>query len=180
MTNKLVVFINSLKVPKIKKSLLYEMKFLVPIFSCLQNPWLGATAPISPLFSALCPHLNLLNLPRTKFLDTPLERKILRTAAVTTVVVCWVGVWQGIVLYVFTSVLNYLLTTSSLCYASVLNNQGASFSDTLVIPAKDGRRRIFGVHHSAVDILILLGDFAVLVYSWLLNYRSDLQGLKSP
>ena len=37
MTNKLVV-INSLKVPKIKKILLYEMKFLVPNYSCLQNP----------------------------------------------------------------------------------------------------------------------------------------------
>ena len=38
MTNKLVVTINSLKVPKIKKILLYEMKFLVPNYSCLQNP----------------------------------------------------------------------------------------------------------------------------------------------
>ena len=38
MTNKLVVFINSLKVPKIKKILLYKMKFLVPNYSCLQNP----------------------------------------------------------------------------------------------------------------------------------------------
>ena len=41
MTNKLVVIINSLKVPKIKKILLYEIKFLVPNYSCLQNPWLG-------------------------------------------------------------------------------------------------------------------------------------------
>ena len=38
MTNKLVVIINSLKVPKIKKILVYEMKFLVPNYSCLQNP----------------------------------------------------------------------------------------------------------------------------------------------
>ena len=38
MTNKLVVIINSLKVPKIKKILLYEMKVLVPNYSCLQNP----------------------------------------------------------------------------------------------------------------------------------------------
>jgi len=38
MTNKLVVIINSLKVPKITKILLYEMKFLVPNYSCLQNP----------------------------------------------------------------------------------------------------------------------------------------------
>jgi len=37
-TNKLVVIINSLKVQKIKKMLLYEMKFLVPNYSCLQNP----------------------------------------------------------------------------------------------------------------------------------------------
>jgi len=40
MTNKLVVIINSLKVTKIKKILLYEMKFIVPNYSCLQNPWL--------------------------------------------------------------------------------------------------------------------------------------------
>jgi len=45
MTNKLVVIINSLKIPKIKKILLYEMKFLVPNYSCLQNPWLGAYRP---------------------------------------------------------------------------------------------------------------------------------------
>jgi len=38
MTNKLVVIINSLKVTKMKKILLYEMKFLVPNYSCLQNP----------------------------------------------------------------------------------------------------------------------------------------------
>ena len=30
MTNRLVVVLNSLKVPKIKKTLLYEMKSLVP------------------------------------------------------------------------------------------------------------------------------------------------------
>ena len=48
MTNKLVVIINSFKVPKIKRILLYEMKFLVPKWSCLQNPWRGGYAPISP------------------------------------------------------------------------------------------------------------------------------------
>jgi hypothetical protein len=51
MTNKLVVIINSLKVPKIKKILLYEMKFLVPNYSCLQNPWLGGVTPPTPPFS---------------------------------------------------------------------------------------------------------------------------------
>ena len=38
MTNKLVVIINSLKVPQIKKILLYEMKFLVPNYSCYRTP----------------------------------------------------------------------------------------------------------------------------------------------
>ena len=38
IANKLVVVINSLKVPKIKKILLYEMKFLVPNYSFFQNP----------------------------------------------------------------------------------------------------------------------------------------------
>ena len=37
MTNKLVVITKSLKVPKIKKILLYETKFLVPNYSCLKN-----------------------------------------------------------------------------------------------------------------------------------------------
>jgi hypothetical protein len=73
MTNKLVVIINSLKVPKIKSILLYEMIFLVPNYSCLQNTWLGGYRPQIPVLSVLCPQLNLLNPPpRTKFLGTPL------------------------------------------------------------------------------------------------------------
>ena len=63
MTNKMVVIINSLKVPKIKKILLYEMKFLVPNYSYLQNPWLGGYNPQIPILCALCPQLNLLNPP---------------------------------------------------------------------------------------------------------------------
>jgi len=38
MPNKLVVIINSLTVSKSEKILLYETKFLVPNYSCLQNP----------------------------------------------------------------------------------------------------------------------------------------------
>jgi len=60
MTNKLVVIINSHKVPKIKKILLYEMKFLVRNYSCLQKPWLEGYSPQIPV---LCPQLNLLNSP---------------------------------------------------------------------------------------------------------------------
>jgi len=63
MTDKLVVFIKSLKVPKIKKIILYEMKFLVTIYSCLQNTWLGGNRPQIPVLSVLCPQLNLLNPP---------------------------------------------------------------------------------------------------------------------
>ena len=69
MTNKLVVIINSLKIPKIKKLLLHKMEFLVPNYSCLQNPWLGGYRHQFPF---LCPQLNLLNPPQTKFLGTPL------------------------------------------------------------------------------------------------------------
>ena len=39
------------------------MKFLVPNYSCLQNPWLGCYRPQIPVLSFLCPHLNLLNTP---------------------------------------------------------------------------------------------------------------------
>ena len=55
-----------------KKMLPYEMKFLVPNYSCLQNPWLGGYRPQIPVLSALCPQLNLLNPPPKKFLGTPL------------------------------------------------------------------------------------------------------------
>ena len=74
MTNKLAVIINSLKVPKIKKILLYEIKFLVPNYSCFQNPWLGGYRPQIPVLSVLCTQLNLLTPYRTKFLGTPLLR----------------------------------------------------------------------------------------------------------
>jgi len=69
MTNKLVI-INSHKVHKVKKILLYEIKFLVPNYSCLQNPWVGDYRPQIPVLSVLnwicCPP------PPTKFLGTPL------------------------------------------------------------------------------------------------------------
>jgi len=52
------------------------MKFLVPNYSCLQNPWLGGYRPQIPVLSVLCPQLNLLNPPRTKFLGTPLTYRI--------------------------------------------------------------------------------------------------------
>ena len=61
MTNKLVVVINSLKIPKIKKLLPYEIKFLLTNHSCLQNPWLGGYRPQIPVLSVLCPKRNLLN-----------------------------------------------------------------------------------------------------------------------
>ena len=44
-----------------KKMLPYEMKFLVPNYSCLQNHWLGGYRPQIPVLSVLCPQLNLLN-----------------------------------------------------------------------------------------------------------------------
>ena len=65
MTNKLVVIINSLKVPKIKKILLYEMKFLVPNYRCLQNPWLGGYLPRSPF-----------SLSSNEFVEPPPPNKI--------------------------------------------------------------------------------------------------------
>ena len=71
MTHKLVVIINSLKVPKIKTILLHEVKFLVPNYSCLQNPWLGGYRPQIPVLSVLN-WVCWTPPPRTKFLGTPL------------------------------------------------------------------------------------------------------------
>ena len=53
MTNKLDIIIISLKVPKIKKILLYEMNFLVPNYSCLHNLWLGGYRTQIPVLSVL-------------------------------------------------------------------------------------------------------------------------------
>ena len=39
------------------------MKFLVPNYSRLQNPWLGGYRRQIPVLSVLCPQLNLLNPP---------------------------------------------------------------------------------------------------------------------
>ena len=50
------------------------MKFLVPNYSCLQNPCLGGYCPQIPILSALCSQLNLLNTPSTKFLVMPPPR----------------------------------------------------------------------------------------------------------
>ena len=46
--------------------LTYEMKFLVPIYSCLQNPGLGGYRLQISVLSVLCPQLNLLNPPPPK------------------------------------------------------------------------------------------------------------------
>ena len=95
MTDVLVVITDSLKVPNVKKILMYEMKFLVPNCSCLQNPWLGGYRPPDPL--SLCPQLNLLNPPRTKFLGTPLAVSTVittNTRTVSTAIVI-ISTWYG-------------------------------------------------------------------------------------
>jgi len=63
MANKLVVIVDSLKVPKIKKILLYEMKFLVPNYSYIQNPRRRGYRPRIPVLSVLCTQLNFLTPP---------------------------------------------------------------------------------------------------------------------
>jgi hypothetical protein len=64
-----------------------EMKFLVPNYSCLQNPWLGDHCPQIPV---LCPQLNLLNPPRIKFLGTPLAlpKNVGQLAVIVLIISC--------------------------------------------------------------------------------------------
>ena len=70
MTNKLVVIINSLKVPKIKKILLYEMKFCTK----LQLPPEPLTRGLpSPDPRSLCP------VSLTEFVEHPRRKKFLGT-----------------------------------------------------------------------------------------------------
>ena len=77
MINKLVVIVNSLKVPKIKKILPYRMKFLYQITVASRTPDWGATATRS---RSLCPLSSTEFVdppPRTKFLGTPLQSWII-------------------------------------------------------------------------------------------------------
>ena len=53
MTNKLFVIINSLKVPKIKKILLCEIKFLCTILQLPPEPLIRGLPPSDP--RSLCP-----------------------------------------------------------------------------------------------------------------------------
>jgi hypothetical protein len=69
MTNKFFVIINYLKVPKLKKILLHEIKYFYQITVASS---LGGFGPQIPILSVLCPQLNLLNPNPKKFLDTPL------------------------------------------------------------------------------------------------------------
>ena len=82
MTNKLVVIINSLKIPNFKKILLWNetpcAKIQLPP-ATLTN-WLH---PPIPLFSVLCPQLNLLNHP-IKILLTPLVLAIVNLITLTS------------------------------------------------------------------------------------------------
>jgi len=69
MTNKLVVSINSLKYQKLRKFYYMKLNFLYQITAASRTPDYGATAPRP---RSLCPQLNLLTPPRTKFLGAPL------------------------------------------------------------------------------------------------------------
>ena len=87
MTNKLVVIIKSLNVPKIKKMLLYEMKFLVTNYSCLRNPWLGGYHPQIPFLSVIN-WICWTPPPWTKFLGTPLHIYIKGNLKCKVLLVC--------------------------------------------------------------------------------------------
>ena len=72
------------------------MKFLVPNYSCLQNPWLGGYRPQIPVLFVLCPQLNFSNPtpppPEQKswvrHCSTRSIRAVLRTALVTFFLGC--------------------------------------------------------------------------------------------
>ena len=67
------------------------MKFLVPNYSCLQNPWLRGYSLQIPVLSVLCPQLNFLTPPPPKkFLGTPLEE-----GQSTVSYMSWYRNWRG-------------------------------------------------------------------------------------
>ena len=83
MTNKLVVVIKCLKVPNIKKILLYEMKFRVPNYSLPPEPLTRGLTPTDP--RSLCP------LSSTEFVDPPPEKIPGYATALFPIYWSWVG-----------------------------------------------------------------------------------------
>ena len=151
MTNKLVVIINSLKLPKIKKILLYEMKFLVPNYCCLQNPWLGAMPPHP---RSLCPLSSTEfvepPLPSKKFLGTPLS-----TASLNSECSSWA--WRLKVFRSLSTVTHSIVRTARQQRNTVLIRYSHS---VLVTPLKarsvlDGTFRPVQTQHSARLLLIM-------------------------
>ena len=134
--------------PKIKKILLYEMKFLVPNYRCLQNPWLGSYAPRPqiPVLSVLCPlsSTEFVEPPRKKFLGTPLAPVTLspgKEPPHTYWIACWVGSSAGpapakfsMIFEPDTSELDYRKRTAPACvrYVSLLD-RGLTSAVTPVI-----------------------------------------------
>ena len=80
MTNKLVVIINSLKVPKIKESFSIWIEIPGTKLQLSPEPLTRGYRPQIPVLSVLCPQLNLLKPPPpwTKFLGTPLTSGVRR------------------------------------------------------------------------------------------------------
>ena len=71
MTNKLIVIMKSLKVPKIKKNFTILNEISCTNLQLPPEPLPKGLPPPDP--RSLCPQLNLLTPPRTKFLGTPLH-----------------------------------------------------------------------------------------------------------
>ena len=73
MTNKLVVIINSLKIPKLRKFYYMKWNFLYQITAASRTPDYGATAFRSPFCLS---STEFIELPRIKFLGTSLRGSI--------------------------------------------------------------------------------------------------------
>ena len=166
MTNKLVVIINSLKVPKIEKILLYEMKFIVSNYSCLQNPWIGGYAPRSPF-----------SLSSTEFVEPPLppRRKNCWVRHCLSVP-CTLGKGgQGRISCIVWSFLLYFFRTASLL------SPNSQFCQPCTHPFSRGRV-VEEWHNLNLDSFITLLDFIKIyntkqdsVFTFAISWKRELR-----
>jgi hypothetical protein len=96
------------------------MKFLVPNYSCLQNPWLGSYRPQIPVLSVLRSQLNLLNpLPeKNSWVRHWMQYRVGLCLAIlwSDLSMDWFQKTMAIIMYTELTLLNLFVGGESMCF----------------------------------------------------------------
>ena len=134
------------------------MKFLVPNYSYLQNPWVGGYRPQIPVLSLLSPQLNLLNPPQTKFLGTPLHCIIYYSKLDIFLVSLMGGVKQGDPppSFIFSAILEQFEQMKGYVIDESHSLSALAFTDGLILLAT-AKEKVQSLLHHSESYLINVG-----------------------